>query len=56
MVEPLGSETFVHVEHGDGLILASASAKAPPVVGHEVRLGAGIDSLRLFDAATERAL
>ena len=56
VVEPLGSETFVHVEHGDGLILASASAKAPPVVGHEVRLGAGIDSLRLFDAATERAL
>ncbi|MGX1744577.1 ABC transporter ATP-binding protein [Bosea sp. NPDC055353] len=56
VVEPLGSETFVHVEHGDDLILASASAKAPPVVGHDVRLGAGIDSLRLFDAATERAL
>jgi multiple sugar transport system ATP-binding protein len=56
VVEPLGSETFVHVEHGDGLILASASAKAPPVVGHDVRLGAGIDALRLFDAATERAL
>ncbi len=56
VVEPLGSETFVHVEHGDGLILASAPAKAPPVVGHEVRLGAGIDALRLFDAATERAL
>ena len=56
VVEPLGSETFVHVEHGDGLILASASAKAPPVVGHEVRLGAGIESLRRFDAATERAL
>ncbi len=56
VVEPLGSETFVHVEHGDGLILASASAKAPPVVGHEVRLGAGINALRLFDAATERAL
>uniref|UniRef100_A0A9E7ZHB5 Sn-glycerol-3-phosphate ABC transporter ATP-binding protein UgpC n=1 Tax=Bosea sp. NBC_00436 TaxID=2969620 RepID=A0A9E7ZHB5_9HYPH len=56
VVEPLGSETFVHVEHGDGLILASAPAKAPPVVGHDVRLGAGIDALRLFDAATERAL
>jgi multiple sugar transport system ATP-binding protein len=38
------------------LILASAPAKAPPIVGHEVRLGAGIDALRLFDAATERAL
>jgi multiple sugar transport system ATP-binding protein len=56
VVEPLGSETFVHVEHGDGLILASALAKAPPIVGHEVRLGAAIDALRLFDAATERAL
>jgi multiple sugar transport system ATP-binding protein len=56
VVEPLGSETFVHVEHGDGLILGSASAKAPPTVGTEVRLGAAIDALRLFDAATERAL
>jgi multiple sugar transport system ATP-binding protein len=24
VIEPLGSETFVHVEHGGGLILASA--------------------------------
>ena len=56
VVEPLGSEAFVHVEYGDALILASASAKAPPAVGSEVRLGAGIDALSLFDAATERAL
>ena len=56
VIEPLGSETFVHVEHGGGLILASASAKAPPVVGETVRLGAPVSALTLFDAASERAL
>lgn len=56
VVEPLGSETFVHVERGDALVLASAPAKSPPAVGSEVRLGAGIEALRLFDAASERAL
>ena len=56
VVEPLGSETFVHVEYGDGLILASASTKAPPSVGAAVRLGAPVSALRLFDAGTQRAL
>jgi multiple sugar transport system ATP-binding protein len=56
VVEPLGPETFVHVECGDRLLLATASAKAPPAVGQRVRLGAAIAALTLFDAATERAL
>ncbi|CAM5179840.1 sugar ABC transporter ATP-binding protein [Bosea thiooxidans] len=56
VIEPLGSETFVHVEHGGGLILASAPAKAPPAVGEIVRLGAPASALTLFDAASERAL
>ena len=56
VVEPLGSETFVHVECGDGLILASASTKAPPSVGAAVRLGAPVSALTLFDAGTQRAL
>ena len=49
MLEPCG-------EQARQVPAAATPAKAPPVVGHEVRLGAGIDALRLFDAATERAL
>jgi multiple sugar transport system ATP-binding protein len=56
VIEPLGSETFVHVTHGDGLIVASAPAKTPPSVGTSVRLGAAAWALSLFDVASERAL
>jgi multiple sugar transport system ATP-binding protein len=56
VIEPLGSETFVHVEYAGGLILASASTKTPPAVGESVRLGAPVSALTLFDAASERAL
>ncbi|RXT54597.1 sugar ABC transporter ATP-binding protein [Bosea sp. Tri-44] len=56
VVEPLGPETFVHVEAEGGLLLASASAKHPPIVGSAVRLGASASGLRLFDAKSERAL
>jgi len=56
VIEPLGPETFVHVEMGDSLVLASASAKAPPAVGERVRLGAEVSAMTLFDPVTERAL
>ncbi|MCP4562343.1 MAG: sn-glycerol-3-phosphate ABC transporter ATP-binding protein UgpC [Bosea sp.] len=56
VVEPLGPETFVHVETVDGLLLASAPAKNPPAVGSAVQLGAAVSGLRLFDAKSERAL
>ena len=56
VIEPLGPETFVHVEMGDNLLLATASAKAPPAVGQRVRIGAAMAALTLFDAVTERAL
>jgi multiple sugar transport system ATP-binding protein len=56
VVEPLGPETFVHVEAEGGLLLASAPAKTPPAVGSAVRLGASASGLRLFDAKSERAL
>ncbi|MGH6816623.1 MAG: ABC transporter ATP-binding protein, partial [Hyphomicrobiaceae bacterium] len=55
-IEPLGPETFVHVEWGGRLLLASASAKTPPAVNDTVRVGASMAALRLFDAATEKAL
>jgi multiple sugar transport system ATP-binding protein len=56
VVEPLGSEAFVHVEVGDQLVLASAPAKRPPAVGESVRLGARAENLHVFDAASGRAV
>ena len=56
VVEPLGSEAFVHVEAGDRSIVASAPPKALPPVGSPVRLGARAEDVRLFDARTEKAL
>ena len=56
VVEPLGSEAFVHVEAGDRSIVGSAPPKALPPVGSSVRLGARAEDVRLFDARTEKAL
>jgi multiple sugar transport system ATP-binding protein len=56
VVEPLGSEAFVHVEAGERLILASASAKSPPPVGSTVRIGARAENLHFFDPQSERAI
>jgi multiple sugar transport system ATP-binding protein len=56
VVEPLGSEAFVHVEAGDQSIVGSAPPKALPPVGSHVRLGARAEDVRLFDARTEKAL
>ena len=56
VVEPLGPETFVHVEAAGGLLIASPPANNPPAVGSAVQLGAAASGLRLFDAKSERAL
>jgi multiple sugar transport system ATP-binding protein len=56
VVEPLGSETFVHVELGGQSIVASTTSKQPPRVGSTVRLAAPAESLHLFDAKSGRAL
>ncbi|MFZ4531975.1 MAG: ABC transporter ATP-binding protein [Alsobacter sp.] len=56
VVEPLGSESFVHVEVGDALVLATADARRPPAIGERVRIGADAAAVKLFDATTERVL
>lgn len=56
VVEPLGSETFVHVEIGERTLMASAPPKAAPAAGATVRLGAAVAGLHVFDAKTEKAL
>lgn len=55
-VEPLGSETLVHVRLGESPIIATAPGRVVPEVGSTVSIKAEIGSLYLFDASTEKAL
>ncbi len=56
VVEPLGSETLVHLDLGGTSIIASAPGKTVPKVRERVTVHAQPGSLYLFDAKTERAL
>ena len=56
VVEPLGAETFVHIEAGTDTIIATTSGRAVPKVGAKVRATAPADILCYFDSATERAV
>ncbi|KKC32593.1 ABC transporter ATP-binding protein [Devosia psychrophila] len=55
-VEPLGSETLVHVKLGASQIIATAPGRVVPPIGSTVSLKAEANSLYLFDAASEKAL
>ena len=56
VVEPLGAETFVHIEVGTETIIATTSGRAIPKVGSAVRAAAPADILCYFDSETEKAL
>jgi multiple sugar transport system ATP-binding protein len=56
VIEPLGPETFVHVEREGKLVLGSTAPRTALKVGDAVRLGAPASVLRLFDPESERAL
>ncbi|HET8729350.1 MAG TPA: sn-glycerol-3-phosphate ABC transporter ATP-binding protein UgpC [Alphaproteobacteria bacterium] len=56
VVEPLGSETLVHLEVGMQTIVAVAPGRHVPAAGDRVRVRAPIESLYLFDAETDRTL
>jgi len=56
VVEPLGSETLVHLDLGGASVIASAPGKAIPKAGERVTAHALPGSLYLFDVKTERAL
>jgi len=55
-VEPLGSETLVHVMIGKTLVTATAPGRMVPAVGSVVSVHAEAGALYLFDAASEKAL
>ena len=52
VLEPLGSETLVHVTHGDLNVIAKASGRRPPRIGETVQLFANPEALHVFDSAT----
>jgi len=55
-VEPLGSETLVHIDVAGTVVVASAPGRVVPAVGSATTAHAEAGSLYLFDSATERAL
>jgi multiple sugar transport system ATP-binding protein len=56
VVEPLGPETFVHIDSGSQTVVATAPGEAAPKVGQPVRAFAPLPRLKFFDAASEKAL
>ena len=55
-VEPLGSETLVHLDVSGEEVVATAPAGLHPEVGSTVTAGAAPRMLYLFDAGTEKSL
>ncbi len=56
VLEPLGPETLIYVDTPSGEVIAKADGRNPPRVGETVKLGAGVEHLHIFDAATGLAL
>ncbi|WP_196259661.1 ABC transporter ATP-binding protein [Pelagibacterium limicola] len=55
-VEPLGSETLVHLDIAGAQIIATAPGRVVPKVGSQIAAHAEPGALYVFDAANERAL
>lgn len=55
-VEPLGSETLVHLNVGKAQVIATAPGRVVPAIGSTVSVHASAGSLYLFDAVSEKAL
>ena len=54
--EPLGPETLIYVETGEGEVIAKADGRTPPAVDARVHLTAAPADLHVFDAASGDAL
>lgn len=55
-VEPLGPETYVHIESGTETLIASAPGHHIPEVGAQISAHLAADKLHLFDLQTEMRL
>jgi multiple sugar transport system ATP-binding protein len=56
VVEPLGSDTLVHLGVGGGTLTARLAPDARPAVGEMLHVGVDPARIHLFDPETERAL
>lgn len=56
LVEPMGSETFVHLRLGDAPLLSRLSGDAVPRVGETIELVLNLSRAHLFDAASGAAV
>ncbi|MDQ0455845.1 ABC transporter ATP-binding protein [Rhizobium paknamense] len=56
VVEPLGSDTLLHVSLGEATVTARMPPAMRPKVGEVVRLGLDPTKLHVFDAASEAAI
>ena len=56
VVEPLGAETFVHIEAGPETVVAATSGRNVPKLGSTVQAVAPADVLCYFDSATGKAI
>ncbi len=56
VVEPLGHEVVVHTRAGDESLVAKLEPHHIPEVGSELALTLALDSVHLFDAASEASL
>ena len=54
--EPLGSETLIYVDVGGTEVIATASGRAPPVLGDVVNLTIPPEEIHIFDATTHEAV
>jgi multiple sugar transport system ATP-binding protein len=55
-VEPLGSETLVHIGLNGNTVIGTAPGRVVPTVGSTISVRAEPGALYLFDAVTEKAL
>ncbi|MBU8899795.1 sn-glycerol-3-phosphate ABC transporter ATP-binding protein UgpC [Corallococcus sp. M34] len=56
LVEPLGNELIVHARLGDNPLVFRMPPRESPATGAALPVAVELDSLHLFDAATERRL
>jgi multiple sugar transport system ATP-binding protein len=53
MVEPLGDQVVVHGRLGDDMLVFKVDPHKSPAFGVKVPVWVQVDSIHLFDAATE---
>jgi len=56
MVEPLGSETYVHVRIGDAVWVGRCEGRLAPHIGDAVTMTVNTDHIHVFDAASRGIL